>query len=434
MKEYILKNKKCLINHVIALGILLVGFILCRYVFFDVHGMKEFPVVLLILGLVVMVISALTVKRLILYWVSTGYIIGFVLALIFQETRIDANGVNANNLWVIWVAVYLAFIVIGFVCECLFRKVDLPKKLKKIKAAKCIIAIFGVVGLWLCVGAVDFALVHNYKKPLFCVGVDLADDGGSGRYVGLGYFFDIEGNFMPNTETPATEDKKPKVTFYIGYIFGIEVSRGFWDEMLPTPYKNMNDVIENAPSLQGKVTEVHEDYMLIHIVTSGYPYGADCSVTLTPVYGDSYTDVSVGDEVVVYFDGNIMETYPLQLGTVYAIALGNPLNRIANILMEDEIRQVEVSGYYNGSVINPKDFEIKDFAEFKEWYAQLSLEQREFAEDMMPGETMAGGDAYQFSINNGIICFTYADQGIAAYIIFEDEWYEVMNPTEPPFE
>lgn len=192
---------------------------------------------------------------------------------------------------------------------------------------KVIITIVCIIAVWFIVGVVDFVLVHNYRKPLFCIGVDLADDGGSGRYVGLGYSFEIEGNFMPDTETPATEDKKPKVTSYRGYIFGIEVSRGFWDEMLPSPYKNMNDVIENAPSLQGNVTEVHEDYMIIYIATSGYPYGADCSVSLTPVFGDSYTDVKVGDEVVVYFDGDIAETDPLQLGTVYAITLRTPANR-----------------------------------------------------------------------------------------------------------
>ena len=194
------------------------------------------------------------------------------------------------------------------------------KKNKK----KVIITIVCIIAVWFIVSVVDFVLVHNYRKPLFCVGVDLADDGGSGRYVGLGYSFEIEGNFMPDTETPATEDNKPKVTSYRGYILGIEVSRGFWDEILPAPYKNMNDVIENAPSLQENITEVHEDYMIMYIVTSGYPYGADCSVSLTPVFGDSYTDVSVGDEIVVYFDGNIMETDPLQLGTVYAITLKTP--------------------------------------------------------------------------------------------------------------
>ena len=327
MKEYILNNKKSVVNHVIALGILLVGFILGRYVFFDVHGMKEFPAVLLIFGFVIMVISGLSTKKIFPYFISVGYIIGFVFGLIFQVTKMDANGVSVNNLWVIWAVVYVAFIVLGVICEWCFGKHGSSVYWKKNTSTKIIITILGVVVLWLCVGIVDFALVHNYRKPLFCVGVDLTDDGGSGRYVGLGYSFDIEGNFMPDTETPATEDKKPKVTSYRGYIFGKEVSRGFWDEMLPTPYKSMDDVIENAPSIQGNVTEVHGDYMIIHFVTSGYPYGADCTVTLNPVYGDSYTDVLIGDGVVVYFDGNIMETDPLQLGTVYAITLKTPVSR-----------------------------------------------------------------------------------------------------------
>lgn len=109
--------------------------------------------------------------------------------------------------------------------------------MKKIKK-RFSVAVVCVIAVWLIMGIVDFALVHNYRKPLFCVGVGLADDGGSGRYVGLGYSFDIEGNFMPDTETSATEDKKTKVTSYRGYIFGKEVCRGFWDEMLPTPYRS----------------------------------------------------------------------------------------------------------------------------------------------------------------------------------------------------
>ena len=216
------------------------------------------------------------------------------------------------------------------------------KKNKK----KVIIAVIYVIAAWLIMGIVDFALVHNYRKPLFCIGVDLVDDGGSGKYVGLGYSFEMEGNFMPDAETSAKEEK-PKVTSYRGYIFGKEVSRGFWDEMLVSPYKSMNDVVDNAPSIQGNVTEVYKNYMIIHIVTSGYPYGADCSVSLNPVFGDSYTDVVVGDEVVVYFNGSITETDPLQLGTVYAITLKPPVNRASNILMPNEITKVEVSGYYN---------------------------------------------------------------------------------------
>jgi len=224
MKEYILKNKKSLLNHVIALGILLVGFILGRYVFFDVHGMKEFPVVLLVLGLVVMGISLLTTKKVLPYFISAGYIIGFVFGFIFQVTKMDANGVSVNNLWVIWTVVYVAFIVLGFICEWCFRKLGSSVDWKKNKSTKIVIAILGIVVLWLCVGLVDFALVHNYRRPLFCICTESMQDGGSGKYVGLGYSFDIEGNFMP-------EAKNPGVTSYRGYILGKEVCRGFWEKM-----------------------------------------------------------------------------------------------------------------------------------------------------------------------------------------------------------
>lgn len=36
---------------------------------------------------------------------------------------------------------------------------------------------------------------------------------------------------------------------------------------------------------------------------------------------DNYAEVSVGDEVVVYYDGKIAESDPLQINTVYGITL-----------------------------------------------------------------------------------------------------------------
>lgn len=96
------------------------------------------------------------------------------------------------------------------------------------KKKKIIIAIVCIAVLWVIVGIVDFALVHSFHRPVFCVCSELMQDGGSGKYVGLGYSFDIEGNFV-------TEDGYRGVTSYRGYILGIEVSRGFWEEMLPAP-------------------------------------------------------------------------------------------------------------------------------------------------------------------------------------------------------
>ncbi len=57
--------------------------------------------------------------------------------------------------------------------------------------------------LWFCAVIIDFNLVvRNFEKPFFCVLTDGADDGGSGKYIGLGYSFEIEGNFMPEDEFP----------------------------------------------------------------------------------------------------------------------------------------------------------------------------------------------------------------------------------------
>ena len=84
------------------------------------------------------------------------------------------------------------------------------------KKKKTIIIVLAVVLLWLAAGVTDFALVHSYHRPLFCVCTEPMQDGGSGKYVGLGYSFDIEGNFMP-------EDEFPGVTKWTYYLFGIEM-------------------------------------------------------------------------------------------------------------------------------------------------------------------------------------------------------------------
>lgn len=301
------------------------------------------------------------------------------------------------------------------------------KKSRKKSRKKVIIAVICVIAVWLIMGIVDFALVHSYHRPLFCICTEPMQDGGSGKYVGLGYSFDIEGNFMPDTETPATEEKKPKVTSYTGYIFGQEVSSGFWDETLVAPYKSMNDVIENAPSLQGNVTEVHENYMIIHIVTSGYPYGADCRVTLSPVFGDSYTDVTIGDEVVVYFNGDIMETYPLKLGTVYAITLKTPANRVEAALSDIESITVE---YIGAGQIKKWSVAPELIDDVMEWYTDLDYKKVTFKDGESPADG-EGQTVYDIEFSDGTK-FYYYDCGQEGYIRMDDIWYKVNNAKRPP--
>lgn len=88
--------------------------------------------------------------------------------------------------------------------------------------------------------------------------------------------------------------------------------------------RNINYIIENEPIIVGIVKEVRDNSILMYIETEGYPNGLDVNVSLDVENTDSYTDVSVGDEVVVYYDGVIAESYPLQINTVYAITLRTP--------------------------------------------------------------------------------------------------------------
>jgi len=95
--------------------------------------------------------------------------------------------------------------------------------------------------------------------------------------------------------------------------------------------KSMNYIVENKPSVTGIVEEVYDGHFLMHSDTAeGYPNGSDWSISLDAENKDSYTDVAVGDEVVVYFDGGVMETDPLKVGTVCAIILKTPASRAAN--------------------------------------------------------------------------------------------------------
>lgn len=91
---------------------------------------------------------------------------------------------------------------------------------------------------------------------------------------------------------------------------------------------SMDNIIENKPSVTGIVEKVYDDYIVVYSESAeGYPDGSRWSISLNVKNKDSYTDVAVGDEIVVYYDGMAMETEPLQVSTVYAITLKSPADK-----------------------------------------------------------------------------------------------------------
>ena len=82
-----------------------------------------------------------------------------------------------------------------------------------------------------------------------------------------------------------------------------------------------------------KVTEVYDNILEVKCldVTSGaVGEGAMVHVQRNVASANAVPDVKVGDEIRVVFSGGVMESYPLQLGTVWAIyALDEDGNVIA---------------------------------------------------------------------------------------------------------
>ena len=53
---------------------------------------------------------------------------------------------------------------------------------------------------WLSIAYADYARVAiSFDKPKFCITTITADDGGSGKYIGLGYSFDIDGHLSADS-------------------------------------------------------------------------------------------------------------------------------------------------------------------------------------------------------------------------------------------
>ena len=89
--------------------------------------------------------------------------------------------------------------------------------------------------------------------------------------------------------------------------------------------KSLNYIISNEPSIIGSIKEVNESSILLENESGEYV------VSLNVENSDGiYSPIQVGDEVTVYYDGNIAESYPMQINKVYAILLKEPADRGVN--------------------------------------------------------------------------------------------------------
>lgn len=107
---------------VLASLAMLLSFIFCRYVFFDLHGMKQWPFYLFVFGLMITLIGAVFEARCVMLLTATGYIGGFALGILFGVDHADSGGGRSNNMWVIWTVSFLIIILVGIIWELLNKQ------------------------------------------------------------------------------------------------------------------------------------------------------------------------------------------------------------------------------------------------------------------------------------------------------------------------
>jgi len=96
-------------------GLLGLSYWISRYFFFELHGMVQWPDLLAIVSLVIIVIASFFGDRIVPLATITGYLGGFILAMIFNTDGVDPGGGGTNNAWIIWGTFFGLSILTGFI-------------------------------------------------------------------------------------------------------------------------------------------------------------------------------------------------------------------------------------------------------------------------------------------------------------------------------
>lgn len=112
----------------------------------------------------------------------------------------------------------------------------------------------------------------------------------------------------------------------------------------------MNDIY-SEPNFSGVVDKVYDNSILVLVNSEEEIFKTSdaISVSLNVKLKDSMTQFSIGDEVSIYYDGTVAESYPAQINTVYAIILTEPAASTDDDIRTDLIPMLMVDGklYYD---------------------------------------------------------------------------------------
>ena len=106
----------------ISFATLCFGYFVIRYILFDFHEMKQWPLVLLVGCVVVIVVSYLAHSKILPLVTSISYPLGFAVGAMFHTTTFDDAVGRTDNLWIIWTAVIMIAMIVSGIVEFIILK------------------------------------------------------------------------------------------------------------------------------------------------------------------------------------------------------------------------------------------------------------------------------------------------------------------------
>ena len=103
----------------LSLAAVLASYLILRYLLFDLHGMKEFPFILCLAGVLLIVFTGIIRKNKVSPpLIALGYIGGFVAGALFSYDY----GEGLNNLWIIWMWCFVVASLFGMIGDLILKK------------------------------------------------------------------------------------------------------------------------------------------------------------------------------------------------------------------------------------------------------------------------------------------------------------------------
>lgn len=97
--------------------LLTIGFAVFRFVLLNMHGMKQFPMVLYVIGLIFILLGTKFHLYKMIVGVAIGYNFGYLIGALFNTTKIDIHGTAMNNWWILTTITMFSIISIALVWE-----------------------------------------------------------------------------------------------------------------------------------------------------------------------------------------------------------------------------------------------------------------------------------------------------------------------------